>query len=42
MGVLGFKACPSLQAAVDQALAINPDATIGLLPRGGDCLPVLK
>jgi nickel-dependent lactate racemase len=39
MGVLGFTACPSLQAAVDRALPLNPDATIGLLPRGGDCLP---
>jgi hypothetical protein len=39
LGVLGFKACPSLQAAMHQALALNPHAAIGLLPRGRDCLP---
>jgi nickel-dependent lactate racemase len=40
--VLGYKRAESVQAAVDQLLTLNPEATIAVLPRGGDCLPVLK
>ena len=38
--VLGFAACPALQAAVEAALARNAHVAIGLLPHGGDCLPI--
>jgi len=40
--VLGFRSFTTVQAALTQALARNPHATIGLLPRGGDCLPVVQ
>lgn len=40
--VLGFRSFPTVQTALTQALARNPQATIGLLPRGGDCLPILQ
>lgn len=40
MPVLGYKKFETVQDAVDTAFAVNPGATIGILPRGGDCLPV--
>lgn len=40
--VLGYKREDSVQAAINHLLALNPEASIGILPRGGDCLPVLK
>ncbi|SDP64139.1 nickel-dependent lactate racemase family protein [Desulforhopalus singaporensis] len=39
--VLGYKRCASVQSALDYALKQMPTATIGILPRGGDVLPVL-
>lgn len=42
LDVLGYKRAESIQAAVDHLLILNPEATICILPRGGDCLPVLK
>ncbi|MFA4965608.1 MAG: nickel-dependent lactate racemase [Thermoleophilia bacterium] len=39
--LLGYRRVPDLQAAVDAALELAPGGTIGLLPYGGDCLPVL-
>lgn len=39
---LGFRSFPDVQSALDEALRLNPQATIGLLPRGGDCLPVTQ
>ena len=38
--ILEYKGFKDLQSAIDAALAEIPDATIGLLPRGGDCLPM--
>jgi hypothetical protein len=32
---------PDLQTAVDAALEQSPGGTVGVLPYGGDCLPVL-
>jgi len=42
LNILRYKGFEDLQSAIDAALAEIPDATIGLLPRGGDCLPVNK
>jgi nickel-dependent lactate racemase len=39
--ILGFTPFKSLQAAVDSARADCPEGTIGILPRGGDCLPLV-
>ena len=39
--LLGYRRMRDLQAAVDAALELVPDGTIGILPYGGDCLPVL-
>lgn len=36
---LGYKGFSSLQEAIDAALAAKPEGRIGILPRGGDCLP---
>lgn len=36
---MGFRGFDSLQAAVDAALREKPEGRIGILPRGGDCLP---
>jgi nickel-dependent lactate racemase len=41
IALLGYERHPDLQAAVDRALEMVPDGTIGLLPYGGDCLPVV-
>lgn len=38
---LGYTAFAGLQEAVDAALAARPGGRIGILPRGGDCLPYL-
>jgi nickel-dependent lactate racemase len=39
--VLGYTRFASLQAALDEAFRRRPGAGVGLLPRGGDCLPVV-
>ncbi|MFQ5484055.1 MAG: nickel-dependent lactate racemase [Desulfobacterales bacterium] len=39
--ILGYRPFKTIQTALDFALAAMPDGTIGILPRGGDCLPVL-
>ena len=39
--LLGYRRMPELQAAVDAALELVPGGTIGVLPYGGDCLPIL-
>jgi lactate racemase len=39
--LLGYERQPDLQAAVDRALELQPEGTIGMLPYGGDCLPVV-
>lgn len=36
---LGYKCFNNLQDAVDTALNMIPNGRIGILPRGGDCLP---
>ncbi len=41
VALLGYERHPDLQAAVDRAIEMVPDGTIGLLPYGGDCLPVV-
>jgi hypothetical protein len=38
--LLRYRRMPDLQTAVDTALELIPDGTVGLLPYGGDCLPV--
>lgn len=38
---LKYRSFSSLQEAVDAALAARPGGRIGILPRGGDCLPYL-
>ena len=38
---MGYRGFSSLQAAVDAALDEKPDGVIGILKRGGDCLPLL-
>lgn len=32
----------NIQAAIDTALGVRPNARIGILPRGGDCLPYVS
>ena len=39
--ILGYKPFKTVRDALDFALAAIPDGTIGILPRGGDCLPVV-
>lgn len=39
--VLGYRKLASLQEAVDLACRRFPAGTIGVLPRGGDCLPII-
>lgn len=39
--ILGYRKMNTLQEAIDFALQNIPDGKIGILPRGGDCLPVL-
>ncbi len=38
--LLGYTRFPGLQEAIDAAAARFPGGSIGILPRGGDCLPV--
>jgi len=40
VSLLGYLRMPDLQTAVDTALELMPGGTIGVLPYGGDCLPV--
>ncbi len=39
--LLGYERMPHLQAAVDRALELVPGGTVGVLPYGGDCLPLV-
>ncbi|MFO7706863.1 MAG: nickel-dependent lactate racemase [Desulfobacterales bacterium] len=39
--ILGYSKFGSLQEAVDAAFRQRPGASVGVLPRGGDCLPIL-
>ena len=41
IGLLGYRRMPDLQTAVDTSLELVADGTIGVIPYGGDCLPVL-
>jgi nickel-dependent lactate racemase len=41
VALLGYERQPDLQAAVDRALELRPGGTVGVLPYGGDCLPVV-
>ncbi len=41
VALLGYERMPSLQAAVDRALELVPGGTVGVLPYGGDCLPLM-
>ena len=36
---MGYRYFSDLQEAVDAALAERPEGRVGILPRGGDCLP---
>ena len=40
-GILGYQKFAGLQEAVDAARRRFPKGTIGVLPRGGDCLPIV-
>jgi nickel-dependent lactate racemase len=42
MRILGYTPFKTLQSALDFAVQKKPGSTIGILPRGGDCLPVLQ
>ncbi|MEL7633771.1 nickel-dependent lactate racemase [Sporomusa sphaeroides] len=42
IGVLGYAKFDTLQAAVDYVLQKIPNGKIGVLPRGGDCLPIRR
>lgn len=42
MQILGYKPFKTVRGALDAALQKKPGSTIGILPRGGDCLPVLQ
>ena len=37
--IIGYEKFETLQEAIDYALSKNPNSKIGVLPRGGDCLP---
>ncbi|NLU09286.1 MAG: hypothetical protein GXW91_13970 [Clostridiales bacterium] len=39
VSILGYKKFKTLQKAIDYALKENSNSKIGILPRGGDCLP---
>jgi nickel-dependent lactate racemase len=41
IALLGYRRMPDLQTAVDAALELVPSGTIGILPYGGDSLPVV-
>jgi nickel-dependent lactate racemase len=40
--LLGYRRMPDLQTAVDYALAQTPGGTVGVLPYGGICLPIVS
>lgn len=40
--LLGYRRMPDLQTAVDDALAHKPGGTVGVLPYGGICLPIVS
>jgi nickel-dependent lactate racemase len=40
INVLGYRRFSNVQEAIDHVLQNHPEATIGILPRGGDCLPI--
>ncbi|WP_432407236.1 nickel-dependent lactate racemase [Wukongibacter sp. M2B1] len=40
--ILGYEKFESLQEAVDYTLKEIPNGKVGVLPRGGDCLPVFR
>lgn len=42
ISAMGYRGFSSLQEAVNAALAEKPDAVIGILKRGGDCLPLVE
>ncbi|SDD62349.1 nickel-dependent lactate racemase [Sporomusa acidovorans] len=42
IAVLGYEKFDTLQAAIDYALREIPNGKIGILPRGGDCLPIKR
>jgi nickel-dependent lactate racemase len=42
VGLLGYRRMPDLQTAVDAALELAPSGTIGIIPYGGDSLPVVE
>ncbi len=39
--ILGFAKSETLQGALDEVLEQVPNGRVGVLPRGGDCLPYL-
>lgn len=39
---MGYRRFPTLQEALDTALRERPYGRVGILPRGGDCLPVVR
>jgi nickel-dependent lactate racemase len=41
LALLGYERQATLQQAVDRALELVPGGTIGVLPYGGDCLPMI-
>ena len=41
IALLGYQRMPDLQTAVDRALEMVPGGTVGVLPYGGDCLPLI-
>lgn len=42
IGKLGYTGFSSIQEAIDAALTAKPEGRIGILPRGGDCLPYME
>jgi len=42
ISVLGYTKFDSLQTAIDFAMEKKPLAKVGIIPRGGDCLPILS
>jgi hypothetical protein len=39
---LKYSPYPPVPEALDEALRRIPDGTVGILPKGGICLPVLR
>lgn len=38
---MGYKCFENIQDAIDTAIKANPQGRIGILPRGGDCMPYI-